>query len=98
MKKLCNVVIPTPAKDYKPAHSLAFKVASSKVLWISAVVVLLIQAVIGTVQLLTYTNGVNYHIIFFVLSLNLAIFFMMELVVKVSGTGFVFYSYISLEH
>ena len=83
LTKLCSLVIPTPLPD-APKKTFLYRIAKSKPLQWMLVAALLLQTAAGVIDLFMYINDINYHIIFFIFSINFTVFFTAEMTVKVS--------------
>ena len=62
-----------------------FQVATSMQLKVAVAIMLVLQTLLGLVDLLLLTHGIDYHIVFFVIALNFTLFFAVELCIKVNS-------------
>lgn len=69
-------------KNFKTSQM--FGVAISTQLKVAVIIMVILQTLLGFIDLLMVTHGVDYHILFFVIALNFTLFFAAELSIKVS--------------
>lgn len=82
LRRVCAKLLTEPI-PYDLSEKLIFKLATSSGLRMMVLVMICIQLAVGVTDLLLLREGYDYHLIFFAVSLNLGVFFLLEFIIKV---------------